>query len=434
MHPLSRREFLSLCAACFGGAALSTLLPSSAYAKVVQSNNVSITLNYFPAAKKLIFINLEGAPDGLELLTPYNDPNLADLRGSIYRGVPDKASKTAPLAINSDFAVSAKLPILRELYFNKQYIGFHATSMQHSNRSHFDAQNMLANGTLKPTANQSGWMNRLTEIIAKKASLNATETTMLTIAPYSSSPLVTRGNVRPMLVSGSKQPELSEGYYQALLGNVIADASITESIARKPIVEDGLRLREVFEHYLSKIGNVDALKARIEAMNSEVTRAEVIGSLMSRADGPRIAILNIGGWDSHTAQYIDGNYGTLLSRLNDSITALRANMKGEWNKCAVIIGGEFGRTCKVNGTNGTDHGIATSWHLAGGAVKGGKLIADWPGLREKDMIDGRYLRPTMNIAAVFKGVIAEAFGLSASELNSIFPDSQNVKPMMGLLA
>lgn len=435
MSSLSRRQFLTMSAYSVGGAAVSSLLPSAALAQNVPINDVSIQLNYMQSPKKLVFVNLGGAPDGMELLVPYGDPELEKIRGTIYRGKPGSGTDIAPLALNGDFGASARLPILQSLYNKGQYIGIHAAALQHTNRSHFDAQNMLGNGTLNPGANTSGWMNRLTRVISEKASLNKIESTMLTIAPYGSSPLVTRGQTRPMLIDRMIKNPLPDSYYNSLLESVLTNKKEDEYYQTGKILEEGLQLRKAFDGYISNISGGDAIKNRVIKMNNDLDKAAVVGGLMSRPDSPRIAALNIGGWDSHAGQHliVDYGYGRLLKKLNDIILELQTSMKSEWNNCAVIIGGEFGRTCRVNGTGGTDHGIGTSWHLVGGAVNGGRIIADWPGLREADMIDGRYLRPTTNITSVFKGIMKDSFGLSNNELNEIFPDSTDVAPMQGLL-
>lgn len=424
MTNISRRGFLNLGALALG----SAMLPSLARAQ----ENVSIHLRYTDSQKKFIFVNLEGAPDGLELLVPYNDPHLQALRGNIFLGAPGKGKK-APLKLDGDFAVSSKLPEFQSLYRNKQYIGIHAAALQHENRSHFDAQNMLGNGTLNPNINTTGWMNRLSRIIGQKAKLNSVENALLSIAPHDSAPLAMRGAVRPTLVDKSASYPLSDGYFTQLLDTFENYSEISEHRDHTRILRDALQQRRAFNGFSNNVATRTPLKERVRTARTDADRAGIVGTLMSRADGPRIAILTLKGWDSHAAQFVNGTYGRQLDMLNNAIKALRINMGAQWRHAVILAGGEFGRTCGVNGTNGTDHGIATSWHLMGGAVQGGRMLSDWPGLREKDMIDGRYLRPTTQIVGIFKGVLQDSFDLSLQELARIFPGTAHIAPVSGLL-
>ena len=96
---------------------------------------------------------------------------------------------------------------------------------------------------------------------------------------------------------------------------------------------------------------------------------------------------------------------------------------------------EFGRTARVNGNEGTDHGTATVALLAGGALKGGRVIADWPGLKEADLYEKRDLKPTTDLRTVLKGVLKDHLRLDDATLAAqVFPGSDTVAPMTGLLA
>jgi uncharacterized protein (DUF1501 family) len=105
-----------------------------------------------------------------------------------------------------------------------------------------------------------------------------------------------------------------------------------------------------------------------------------------------------------------------------------------WRETVVAVMTEFGRTARINGTEGTDHGTATIALLAGGAVKGGRVIADWPGLKDGDLYQQRDLKPTADLRAVIKGVLRDHVRVGEAALASkVFPDSANVKAMGGLV-
>ena len=153
--------------------------------------------------------------------------------------------------------------------------------------------------------------------------------------------------------------------------------------------------------------------------------------LMAADDGPRIAAMAFDGWDTHAQEGGPvGRLAALLGGLDGAIEALEQGLGARWRDTAVVVVTEFGRTAKINGTVGTDHGTGTIALLAGGAIKGGRVIADWPGLKPAQLYEGRDLRPTTDLRAVLKGVLAGQFGLSQAVLGqSVFPDSASVAPI-----
>jgi uncharacterized protein (DUF1501 family) len=125
----------------------------------------------------------------------------------------------------------------------------------------------------------------------------------------------------------------------------------------------------------------------------------------------------------------------LLGGLDDSFAAIETGLGERWKDTAVVAITEFGRTARINGTVGTDHGTGTVVLLAGGAIKGGRVVADWPGLKPAQLYQGRDLNPTTDVRGVLKGLLADQFGLSAAELsNKVFPDSSSVRSVQGLIA
>jgi len=384
--------------------------------------------------KKLVFINLTGAPDGLELLPAYGDPSFQELRGNLYRGAPGVGG-IAPLALNNTFAVSGKLPFFKTLYNSGQYLPIHAAGFAHTSRSHFDAQKTLQNGTLSTNNKNGGWLNRAMQVIIEKAKLDASVAPLLTFVPYASAPLLARGTAVPLIVEPGSTPYLQQEYYNTLFSSLYGGSApdLQAPYSKQTALHHALQLRQLLADYVSKVDNSGGLDTAIRRMSSETEKAAVIGKLFSLPDGPRLATLQIGSWDSHANQNLEGSYGELLSALNNTVKALQSNMGNEWKNCVVIAGGEFGRTCRVNGTEGTDHGIGTAWHLLGGAVNGGRVLADWPGLEAANMVEGRYLKPTTNMLGIFKGVLKDGFGLNSTDLDTIFPGSSAVAPVAGLL-
>jgi len=166
--------------------------------------------------------------------------------------------------------------------------------------------------------------------------------------------------------------------------------------------------------------------------------AEAAGAaakFMARSDGPRIGALAFDGWDTHADEgAASGRLAALLGALDGALAAVEGNMGEAWKETAVAVITEFGRTARINGTEGTDHGTATVALLAGGAVKGGRVIADWPGLSEASLYEARDLKPTTDLRAILKGVLRDHLRVNERALaSSIFPGSANVRSANGLV-
>ncbi|HRJ70190.1 MAG TPA: DUF1501 domain-containing protein, partial [Beijerinckiaceae bacterium] len=157
--------------------------------------------------------------------------------------------------------------------------------------------------------------------------------------------------------------------------------------------------------------------------------------LIAAQDGPRVAALAFDGWDTHANEGgAKGRLATLLGGLDGAFAAFESVLQPIWKDTAVLVITEFGRTARINGTEGTDHGTATVAFLAGGAIRGGRVIADWPGLKTAQLHEGRDLKATTDLRAVMKGLLADHLGLGANILAaSVFPESGAVKPMSGLV-
>jgi uncharacterized protein (DUF1501 family) len=174
--------------------------------------------------------------------------------------------------------------------------------------------------------------------------------------------------------------------------------------------------------------------AQVRAYFAEAAGAAA--KFLAGAEGPRVGALAFDGWDTHVEEgAVKGRLANLLGALDGALAAIETNMGEAWRETAVVLVTEFGRTARLNGNDGTDHGTATVALLAGGALKGGRLIADWPGLKEADLYENRDLRPTTDLRAVLKGLAEEHLCADAGRLDTVvFPGSGSVKPLRGLLA
>jgi uncharacterized protein (DUF1501 family) len=163
-----------------------------------------------------------------------------------------------------------------------------------------------------------------------------------------------------------------------------------------------------------------------------VPQLQAAGKFLSQPDGPEVAVVSLEGWDTHTQQN-----GALLQRftaLDNGIAALKTSLGQTWKKTALVAVSEFGRTIRVNGSGGTDHGTGGLAILAGGAIKGGKMYGDWPTLKASALFENRDLMPTTDSRQVFKGLLRDQLGWAANDLDSaIFHDSAAAKAMTGLV-
>jgi uncharacterized protein (DUF1501 family) len=165
-------------------------------------------------------------------------------------------------------------------------------------------------------------------------------------------------------------------------------------------------------------------------------RAVRVAAGIMRGEGaPEIAVLEAGGLDTHANQgAADGTLAGRLRDLDQALQALARELGTLWQSTAVLIVTEFGRAAAMNGMRGTDHGTGTCCFALGGAVTGGRVIADWPGLARTDLLEGRDLRPTADLRSVFKAVLADHLRIDRSQLErSVFPDSAKAKPFPGLI-
>jgi uncharacterized protein (DUF1501 family) len=171
--------------------------------------------------------------------------------------------------------------------------------------------------------------------------------------------------------------------------------------------------------------------------NSFAALARRASAFLAQPDGPQAAVLELGGWDTHANQANpNGAFVAALRQLDAGLAALREGLVAAdaWKRTVVVVATEFGREVAVNGTLGTDHGTGGAALVLGGAVKGGRVIADWPGLAKADRFEGRDLRTTTDLRALLKGVLGDHLQVARKRLDGdVFPDSAAVRPLALLI-
>lgn len=361
--------------------------------------------------KRLVVVLLRGGLDGLAAVSPQGDPDYARLRGRL--------AQPSALSLDNNFTLHPRLTHFHALYQLRELLPVHAAATAYRERSHFDGQNVLESGATRPFGRDSGWLNAALAALPPARSQNRRE---LGLALAAQAPLILRGETavatwspsalpapnadtlaRLMDLYRRRDPALATALQGAVAANALADEAGDMSGARGPRAVSAL--------------------------------ARVAANFLRQPTGPIAAVIEIGGWDTHANQ--GGEQGVLarnLGALDDGMNALKTELGPAWGDTLVLIVTEFGRTAAPNGAGGTDHGTAAAAFLAGGGVRGGRVLADWPGLAQNALFEGRDLRPTLDLRAVLKGALGDHLGIADSALDrTVFPGSGAVRKISDLI-
>jgi uncharacterized protein (DUF1501 family) len=367
--------------------------------------------------RRLVVVILRGALDGLAAVPPYGDRDYRAARGGLALAAPSSAGGIVDL--DGFFGLNPALAALHDFYARRELLVVHAVATPYRDRSHFDGQDLLENGTATPHQAGSGWLNRAIGLMP-----GADRSTGLAVGQ--TVPLLLRG---PMAVGSwapSRLPALDDGFLDKvadlyrgdpLFAQALAESEKSHGLAQQTLGDDGMPTMSGDRAQLIK------------------TIASDAGKLLAAEDGPRVAVLEAYGWDTHANQGTDkGRLATALGGLADSLVALAAGCGPAWEKTVVLTITEFGRTVAMNGTAGSDHGTASVALLLGGAVAGGRVVGTWPGLAADRLYQGRDLAPTGDLRAVAKAVLVGHLGLKPADVDSVvFPDSAKVAAQPQLL-
>lgn len=378
-----RRTFLGSAAA---GATLLAAGPRLAFAQAATD-------------RRFVFVIQRGAADGLSTLAPVGDPDFARARGAFADEASGGARVGDLLALHPELREIARLHAAREALFA------HAVASAYRERSHFDGQNVLETGGRAAYALRDGWMNRLLGLLPR-AEARA-------IAVSATVPMVLRGTLEVASYAPSALPDASDD----LLARVGA------------LYEGDAALHSAWMQAMQTRAMTGDLSGG-RGENAAATGA-LAARLLSGDEGARLAVVETGGWDTHANQR--GRFAFQMRGLDALVAALKSGLGEAWPHTLVLVATEFGRTVAPNGTGGTDHGTASAAMLLGGAVAGGRVIADWPGLAASALHEGRDLRPTLDLEALIAGSVAEHFRLDPFETaRTLFPAAR-LRPLDGLI-
>lgn len=366
---------------------------------------------------RFLTIILRGALDGLSALAPVGDPDYAALREGIALA---PSGDNAGLMLDGFFALHPAMPNFARLYAAKQALVVHAVASPYRERSHFDGQDVLESGLPGVGKVESGWLNRAIQGLPKGEKVQMQGA----LGVGAVTPLVLRGEAPVMGWAPQRLADTNDDLARRVMDLYNHTDPVLAKALRSGLTADMLARGNEPDN---RGGGNPAMMARA---------ASGAARLMMKEEGPRVAVLSFDGWDTHANQGgVKGRLADLLGGLDGAFAAFEREFGASWKDTTILVVTEFGRTAKVNGTEGSDHGTATVAMLAGGAVRGGRIVADWPGLKAAQLHEARDLRPTTDLRAVMKGILADQFGLSAGVLaDRVFPNSAALKPMAGLIA
>jgi len=394
------------------------------------------------AKKKLIVIICRGAMDGLSVSPPVGDPNYAALRGRI--AIANFGEKDGALKLDSTFGLHPALKSVHALALVGQARIAPAVATPDRARSHFEAQDVLESGGTVAYGAGSGWLNRTLQSLAPTRKIEA-------LSVGAQAPLILRGPIQaaswsPGGLEGRDErlPRLLADLYvnDPLLGPALASGLQTQSMAHAAAA---LATAQAAEMAPPAGEQTDAMVAAASAkppanpranQDAAHTMGTTVAKFMTGPNGPQVVAISVDNFDTHANQGAGtGLLATRLAYLDTLIDGLSGGLGDEWRNTVIVVATEFGRTARVNGTGGTDHGTASTALVLGGGMKRGGVIGDWPTLQQARLYENRDTAPTLDMRSLFKGVLSDHLGVDRRALDgAIFPDSQMAAVATGVVA
>ena len=413
---LTRRRFLMSTGALAAGAALPKVL-----------------FAHTGGSARLVVVILRGALDGLAAVPPYADTNYVGLHRELAIAAPGQPE--GALALDGTFGLHPSFAFLHERYLARELVVFHAVASPYRDRSHFDGQNVLENGLTKPLGTADGWLNRALAALPRGAGAAGERA----VAISQNVPLILRGDAPVISKSPQSTPDVDEELLARLADLYSKDdwfsARLSEAVQTDKLADEGSTLADSPSMDASPAMAAQSAAVRPAAPDRVSGVAHMAATLMRSEGGPEVAVIEASGWDTHANQGgAKGALGQRLTGLDKALRTLADELGPLWQQTAVLVVTEFGRTAAMNGTRGTDHGTGGAALLVGGAVRGGRVIADWPELARTALLDNRDLRPTLDLRSIFKAILDEHMRVDAKTLATrVFPDSSGARPLQGLM-
>ena len=335
--------------------------------------------------KNLVVIMLRGGMDGLCAIPIKDDKNFEKLRSKI--------NLDRTLQLTSEFDLHPALKTFKNLWDQNQSAAVHATNIPYTGRSHFDGQNLMESGGKIPYQEKTGWLGRGMKIAGLTGNGLALALPM------------------PLLIRGVP---MNNNYFPA--GHKLPYPSTLEMIQKVYKEYDEKLLSENLEIILTRdLSNTSSDESWVLATNA--------ANELSKPDGPRVAVFEVDGFDTHAAQgATNGAHADCLSDYDNIVRSLKSSMTKEaFDNTLILTLTEFGRTIKQNSSNGTEHGYGSAVLMAGGLVKKAQVHTDWPGLKRKELFEGRDLNSTIDARSIYASAMSTVFELDFKKIkNEVF--------------
>ncbi|WP_019621261.1 DUF1501 domain-containing protein [Amphritea japonica] len=349
---------------------------------------------------RLVVIILRGGMDGLAAVPAYGDPFYRSSRGKLALNTPRMAE--GAIDLDGFFGLNPNFKSLAKLYRRQEALVFQAIAPPYAQRSHFYAQDVLETGLTAPLGHSSGWLYRaLTGLTAGRSPEQYAYSLGAGI------PRIVQGQVPVGAWAPDRLPDPDEDTLERLMALYEQDSYLG------PKLQAGFNADQM----------INSMGGKLKGRNNLSTVAKAAARFITRIDGPRIAVMDSSGWDTHAWQgTTKGRLANRFRELDTVLENLMHDMGSVWQQTAVLVVTEFGRTVAVNGTSGTDHGVGSAAFLLGGAVRGGRVESDWPGLAKNQLFEGRDIQPTLDMRALFAGVLHQHMGLDRNFVEDVvFP-------------
>ncbi len=400
------------------------------------------------AKRKLVVFICRGAMDGLSVSPPIGDPNYFPLRGEI--AIPGYGGPDGALKLDDTFGLHPKLTAIHALAIKGQARIAPAVATPDRARSHFEAQDVLESGAGVVFGAGSGWLNRAMEAIAPSRRIEA-------LSVGATAPLILRGRIQAASWSPGGYKDRDARLPGILTDLYAGDQTLSQALASGLSTEAMAKIATAPDPAMAPAGQTmtgapaagamapspgytqvaQQAQRQIQRNAAETARnlGVTLAKFMIEPNGPQIAAVSLEGFDTHANQgSSEGQLAGRLSYLDAAVDGLSTGLGPEWSNTVVLVATEFGRTARINGTKGTDHGTGSTALLLGGGLKPGGIIGDWPTLAPARLFENRDTAPATDMRSLFKGVLAEQLGVDRRALDTtVFPDSATAVPLTGLV-
>jgi len=365
-----------------------------------------------PTKNKMIVVMLRGAVDGLSVVAPYADANYYRMRPAI--AVPRPGQENGAIDLDGYFGLNPALSSLQPLWRDNKLAFVHASGSPDPTRSHFDAQDYLESGTPGRKATQDGWMNRMLGGLPGPI----TPTRAVAIGPLM--PRILTGRAEASNIASGAAGSRATALDRPQVGDAFDKLYAGDDRYSKAYQQSQQTHQEVM---ISLDDEMAAASGGAPLPNGFPDDAERLAKLMRKDPNIQLAFLAVGGWDTHANQgMVKGQLANRLNPLGVGLANLAQQLGPMFDDTTIVVMSEFGRTAKQNGNNGTDHGHGNVMWIIGGKVNGGKVYADWQGMEDNRLHEGRDLPVTTDFRQVLAQIGERHLRLPDARLAQVFPD------------